>query len=313
MDLPSLDPVMFWLCLALFPLILLYLNRAYQKWQTGGETLPIPPPTKIAEIRIYPIKSCRGFRVDKATILKSGLDLDRQWMFVDAGKGNFVTIRQVSKMTLIDTAITANDELAVSIRNSSPLIRFTIPARPSKEWLKKNTTLADVEIWGTKLDGYMYPEELTAPFSKFLDRDVRLVYKGPKVRTLRGNGDPKILGRTESMKFADLMPLQISNQKSIEELNGRLSQIGHEAITIERFRPNIVVEGESPWYEDTWKTVKIDGKVKSIISDVVARCARCQVPNVDPETAVKDKNQPFVPLVDFNFAPLLTLETDGTC
>jgi len=296
MDVPSPGLFMYWLCAAIFglPLILFYLNRTRQSQQARGEKLLVPPPTKIVEIRLYPIKSCRGFKVKEAILLKSGLDLDRQWMFVDAEKGNFVTIRQVSKMTLIDTAITENDELAVSIRNSNPPISFTIPARPSREWLKNNTTLADVEIWGTKLDGYMYSEELTAPFSEFLGREVRLVYKGPKVRTLRGNGAPKILGRTESMKFADLMPLQISNQKSIEELNGRLSQIGHEEISIERFRPNIVVEGESPWYEDTWKTVKIGGKAKSIISDVVARCARCQVPNVDPETAVKDKNQPFV-------------------
>ena len=277
------------------------------------EKLPVPPPTKIVEIRLYPIKSCRGFKVKEATLLKSGLDLDRQWMFVDAEKGNFVTIRQVSKMTLIDTSITENDELIVSIRNSNPRISFTIPARPSRDWLKSNTTLADVEIWGTKLDGYMYSEELTAPFSEFLGREVRLVYKGPKVRTLRGNGAPKILGRTESMKFADLMPLQISNQKSIEELNDRLSQIGHEEISIERFRPNIVVEGESPWYEDSWKTVKIDGKAKSIISDVVARCARCQVPNVDPETAVKDKNQPFVPSSCYYYEFLLILVVDGTC
>lgn len=294
MELPAVGPALYVASFVFFaiPLLLFFLDYLREKRPVKGENLPIPPPTKIVEIRVYPIKSCRGFKVDKAKLMKSGVDLDRQWMFVDAVKKNFVTIRQVSKMTLIDTAITENEELEVSIRNADPPIRFKVPARPSKEWLEKNTELSDVEIWEQKLDGYMYPKSLTQPISDFLEKDVRLVYKGPTVRILRGNGAPKILGRTESMKFADLMPLQVSNRKSIEELNGRLSQIGHEAITIERFRPNIVIEGESPWYEDTWKTIRIEGMGKSIISDVVARCARCQVPNVDPDTAVKDKKQP---------------------
>jgi uncharacterized protein YcbX len=296
MELPVVGPALYFISFFLLaiPLILFLFDYFRQKQQTKGEGLPIPPPTKIVEIRVYPIKSCRGFKVEKAKLLKTGLDLDRQWMFVDAGKMSFLTIRQISKMTLIDTAITENDELEISIRNSNPTVRFTIPARPSKEWLEKNTQLSEVEIWEQKLDGFAYPKALTQPISDFLEKDVRLVYKGPKVRTLVGNGAPKVLGRTESMKFADLMPLQISNRKSIEELNGRLSQISHEAISIERFRPNIVVEGESPWYEDTWKTIKIEGEGRRIVSDVVARCARCQVPNVDPDTAVKDKKQPCV-------------------
>jgi uncharacterized protein YcbX len=33
--------------------------------------------------------------------------------------------------------------------------------------------------------------------------------------------------------------------------------------------------------------------------DVVARCARCQVPNVDPETADKHKKQPWDTLISY--------------
>ena len=280
------------------PLLIFFFDyRARGKQQAVGGTVTIPPPTKITEIRVYPIKSCRGFKVDKTRLLKTGLELDRQWMFVDAVTMDFLTIRQISKMTLIDTALTENDELEVSIRNSQPKVQFTIPAHPSKQWLDKNSKLSEVEIWGRRVDGYVYPKELTARFSIFFEKEVRLVYKGPTARVLVGNGAPEVLGRTESTKFADLAPLQIANQKSIDELNGRLSQIGHEPIGIERFRPNIVVEGETPWYEDTWKMIKIGEQGKSTTVDVVARCARCQVPNVDPDTAVKDKKQPYVEIV----------------
>jgi uncharacterized protein YcbX len=300
MEFPTAGPVLYlisFIFLAM-PLLTFYSDyRARRKQQAAGGKVAIPPPTKITELRVYPIKSCRGFKVDKTKLLKTGLDLDRQWMFVDAVSMDFLTIRQISKMTLIDTVLTENDELEVSIRNSQPKVRFAIPAHPSKQWLDKNSELSEVEIWGRKVDGHVYSKELTAPFSSFFEREVRLVYKGPTPRVLVGNGAPEVLGRTESIKFADLAPLQISNQKSIDELNGRLSQIDHEPISIERFRPNIVVEGETPWYEDTWKMVKIGEQGKSIMVDVVARCARCQVPNVDPDTAVKDKKQPYVEMV----------------
>jgi uncharacterized protein YcbX len=264
----------------------------------GPANLPIPRPIKIIEMRIYPIKSCRGFTVTKAKLLRSGLDLDRNWMFVDAADLKFLTIRQISDMTLIDTKVTEGDELEVSIR-TKPGVGFKIPAHPTKEWLKENTELApECEIWGKKADGYLYNKEVTAPFSEFFKKDVRLVYKGPTPRILGGNGAPSLLGRTESTKFADLMPVQVSNQKSMDELNFRLKAIGEKPITIERFRPNIIVEGDEAWYEDVWKTVKI-GEESSITMDVAARCARCQVPNVDPDTAVKHKKQPWNVLMSY--------------
>jgi uncharacterized protein YcbX len=286
----------------LLPLIIFGIEALTGKVRppTASSTIPKPPPTKIQEIRIYPIKSCRGFKVDKAKLLKTGLDLDRNWMFAEASTLKFLTIRQISDMTLINTAINSNDELEVSI-STKPDVKFAIPAHPTKEWLSQNTELkTGCEIWGQKVDGYLYSPSLTAPFSEFFNKDVRLVYKGPTPRTLKGNADPKLLGRTESTKFADLMPLQVSNQKSIEELNYRLKNAGEKPISIERFRPNIVVEGEEPWYEDVWKTAKISTKdQEELYIDIPARCARCQVPNVDPDTAVKHKKQPWDILMDY--------------
>jgi uncharacterized protein YcbX len=265
---------------------------------SASSDIPIPPPTKIKEIRVYPIKSCRGFTVSKTKLLKTGLDLDRNWMFVDASTLKFQTIRQISEMTLIDTKVTEDDELEVSI-SAKPGVGFKIPAHPTQKWLETNTELApECEIWGQKVDGYVYNKDLTISISEFLKKDVRLVYKGPTPRILAGNGAPSMLGRTESTKFADLMPVQVSNQKSIDELNYRLKTIGEKPITIERFRPNIVVEGDEPWYEDQWKTVRI-GEKEPITIDVAARCARCQVPNVDPDTAIKHKKQPWNTLMSY--------------
>ncbi|KAJ9667720.1 hypothetical protein H2201_002255 [Coniosporium apollinis] len=269
----------------------------------------LPPPTEILSLRIYPIKSCRGFSVPSALLLKTGLDLDRNWMFIDASTRKFLTIRQLSKMTLVDTSLSPDDDtLTISIRNHADA-RISIPAHPSRDWLEAHTTLRSVDIWGTSTDAWEYAPNLTAPFSEFFAKDVRLVYKGPTPRILRGNGAPEHLGRTEATKFADLAPVQVSSMASMDELNSRLKAAGEKEISIERFRPNIVVRGSVPWAEDSWKTLRIAStskvseekteKAGELVLDVAARCARCLVPNVDPDTAEKHKRQPWDMLMKY--------------
>ncbi|KAJ5908860.1 Molybdenum cofactor sulfurase C-terminal [Penicillium taxi] len=265
--------------------------------------------SNIVSLRVYPIKSCRGFEVRQTTLKEHGLDLDRQWMIVDASTHEFLTIRQIQYMTLINTSLSADgQDLVITIPTSfdaddSTLKTVSIPAHPSPEWLAENTTVAAVKIWDTDTDGYIYNEEVNAPFSAFLGCPVALVYKGPTPRTLKGNGAAHILGRVQSTGFPDVFPILIASEASLAELNSRLRGVGVDPITIERFRPNIIVRGQTPWIEDSWKLVQISGSEKNeqtpLVLDIVARCTRCQVPNVDPDTATKHKKQPWDMLVSY--------------
>ncbi|KAJ5545291.1 MOSC N-terminal beta barrel [Penicillium sp. DV-2018c] len=270
--------------------------------------------SEIISLRMYPIKSCRGFDVQSTVLKEHGLDLDRRWMLVDAATNEFLTIRQIPDMTRIDTALSADGkDLLITVpkpgaenQNDSTTIR--IPSHPDQEWLETNTKTAPVKIWQTDTDGYLYGEEVNAPFSAFLGRDVALVYKGPTPRVLRGNGAPDLLGRVQSTGFPDVHPVLIASQSSMDELNEKLERAGQDPITVERFRPNIVIRGGKPWSEDSWKRVRITGRKDgadkvggetSIDLDVVARCGRCQVPNVDPVTGDKHKKQPWDMLVSY--------------
>ncbi|CAI7637553.1 unnamed protein product [Penicillium glandicola] len=268
-------------------------------------------------------------------IADHGLDLDRRWMLIDASSNTFLTIRQIPGMTRIRTALSADgEELVVSIPKpgtSDPsqdkskyqgqdqenhFHTTRIPSHPSPQWLAENTNLGPVQIWDTNTDGYRYSDEINAPFSAFLGRDVVLVYKGPTPRVLKGNGAPRRLGRVQTTGFPDVHPLLIASEDSLAELNERLGRLGVDPITVERFRPNIVVRGGAPWSEDSWKLVRITGRkasgafggsadnreavIQSALDlDVVARCARCQVPNVEPDTALKHKKQPWDTLVSY--------------
>ena len=266
----------------------------------------LPPPTYVVALRIYPIKSCRGIEVQEARLKMSGLDLDRHWMFVDASDNKFLTIRSNSKMTLIDTSIDfEKDELTISIKDNPK--KVTIAAHPTQEWLKANTKLEEVEIWENKTDGWSYSDEINSTFTEHFGKPVKLIYKGPSKREAGGSGSPDMYGKDVPHMFADLMSVQIASEASLNDLNKQL--VAHdydgERLTIERFRPNIVVKGHEPWEEDRWKRVQIvtidheQELLWRVGLDVVCRCARCQVPNVNPNTAEKHAHEPWDTLMKF--------------
>lgn len=271
---------------------------------------PIPPPTEIISMRVYPIKSCRGIEFDLTRLRKTGLTLDRNWMFIDKAERKFMTIRQEPSMTLIDTNITEKDgaqHLEISIHGTDGHVQ--VPAFPSEKWLKENTTLSNVEIWEQDTDGWEYGPEINKIFSEFFNKDVALVYKGPQPRNVAVNGSEELYGQKQNHHFADVMSLQIASEASIKDLNRRLKhkEGTPDALTIERFRPNIIIRGrdEKPWEEDTWKRIRITTVMPEVEAlykldlDVVARCARCQVPNVNPDTAEKHPKQPWDELMKF--------------
>ncbi|EMC92150.1 hypothetical protein BAUCODRAFT_50055, partial [Baudoinia panamericana UAMH 10762] len=276
---------------------------------------PLPPPTEVVSMRIYPVKSCRGIVVDNTRLRKTGLTLDRNWMFIDKSDRKFMTIRTDSSMTLVDTAIIdgkgddgkPQQQLEISIHGTDA--RVTIPAFPTKDYLEKNTTLSTVEIWEAETDAYEYPASINKMFCDFFNKDVALVYKGPTARNSGTNGREELYGAAVPHHFADVMSLQIASEASFKDLNRRLREKDPSlgGWTIERFRPNIIVRGrdDHPWEEDTWKRIRImttlpdESAIYKIDLDVVARCARCQVPNVNPDTAQKHPKQPWDELMKY--------------
>lgn len=280
----------------------------YQRTTKSKSTTPLPPPTEITQLMIYPIKSCHGISVPSVRLLPTGLELDRQWMWTTSDF-KFLTIRNLSKMTLIRPSYDAEaDTLTVTAPapdGSGKDLKFEIPAYPTQEWLASNTDIVEATVWSTETDAHAYQKELTEPFNAFFDQEVRLVYKSPYSKTPRplvSNGAKEVLGRDASTMWADLMPVLVGSEKSIDELNSRLKEAENLEIPITRFRPNIIVRGHEPWAEDSWKTLRIAPKSASWLQklgfegltlDVTQRCARCQVPNVDTETGEKNQKQPW--------------------
>ncbi len=83
--------------------------------------------------------------------------------------------------------------------------------------------------------------------------------------------------RDGQVSFADGYPVMILGQASLEDLNERLDR----KVEINRFRPNFVISGSTPYEEDTWEEIEIGGaRLRA-----TTRCARCMMTTIDPVTA----------------------------
>jgi uncharacterized protein YcbX len=82
--------------------------------------------------------------------------------------------------------------------------------------------------------------------------------------------------------FADSFPFLVANQGSLDELNRQLQSKGEAAVPMNRFRPNIVLQGLDAYDEDYMASLRIGEMVFALVK----RCARCPIPNIDQSTAV---------------------------
>jgi uncharacterized protein YcbX len=52
------------------------------------------------------------------------------------------------------------------------------------------------------------------------------------------------------VSFADAFPLLLASTGSLAQLGERLAAEGEQPVPMNRFRPNVVVDGAEPWAED---------------------------------------------------------------
>jgi uncharacterized protein YcbX len=229
---------------------------------------------RVAELSIYPIKSCRGMRLEAAVVEPWGFSGDRRWMFVDRD-GVFVSQRENSTLAVVVPLPTAAG-LSITWEGRT----YDVPTPGS------HAPRVMVQVWRSQLEA-----RIAAEFPGGL----RLVHMhDPTLRQV--NLD---YGRPEDrVSFADGYPMLLIGAASLDELNGRLT----EKLPMNRFRPNIVVEGSAPYAEDGWRVVRIG----EITFRVAKPCARCVVTTVDQATGRRgdERTEPLRTLATYRRSPL---------
>lgn len=222
---------------------------------------------EVTALNYYPIKSCAGTAANELEVTETGFRYDRDWMVIDRNDA-FMSQRKNPEMALIKPYIDGDnlhvkapsmEELTVPIEVESGEVELctvhkkNVFAQPvsseANEWFSEYFKMAGARLVHVRSD---FPRPIT-------DR-----YRKPKA--------------TNKVGFADSFAFLLTSEVSLASLNLHLD----EAIPMNRFRPNIVVNGPGlePYDEDFWREVKIGG----MRAFVVRACARCAVPDTEQTT-----------------------------
>lgn len=235
----------------------------------------------ISQLYIYPVKSCAAVPVDAALLTQTGLEWDRTWMVVDE-KSEFVTQRQWPRMCLIQPQI-KHDEMLLRapgmLTLHIELYKVEQPCRAS--------------VWGQECAAYDMGDIAAQWVTDFLMQDRPVNQPAQKLRLLRADPErPRLssTGWTQGVQalnqFADGYPILVTTQSALDGLNQRLLAQGHGAVTIQRFRPNLVLDGLEAHDEDRTERLHIATSEGRVELALVKPCPRCPIPNVNPLTGV---------------------------
>ncbi|MEL6869088.1 MAG: MOSC N-terminal beta barrel domain-containing protein [Pseudomonadota bacterium] len=232
----------------------------------------------VSKLAIYPVKSMAPLLRQRCIAEPRGLAGDRRWMVIDADD-RFVTGRALPQLVLCQVS-THDHGLTLSMHGDS--IQVALPAA--------SAATRDVVVWRDTVAAHDAGDAVAAWLSTQFQRPLRLVCQADDQHRWLAEG--KALARGDEVSFADGYPLLLIGSASLQDLNDRL----RAAVTMQHFRPNVVVATDTPFVEDTWRSVAIG----SAVFDVATACSRCIFTTVDPVSgARREDGEPLRTLRDY--------------
>lgn len=246
---------------------------------------------QIAQLWIFPVKSCAGIRCDAARLLTTGLEWDRSWMVVDS-EGLFLSQREAPRMALI------RPQVLPAVLGG--VLRLSAPDMPDIDVpLGADGPRQRVQVWDDTVSALGTSEAVDRWFSDFLEMPgLRLVrFDEAHQRPCSTKWSTKwSAGAKAHTHFADGYPVLVTTDTAIDELNNRLVKQGHATVGMERFRANVVLGGLPAHDEDAIAELQFLPSHDSVGGtnppgepmprlNLVKPCARCPIPDIDPATA----------------------------
>lgn len=223
---------------------------------------------QLSEIFIYPIKSLGGISVREADVTDRGLKYDRRWMLIDSS-GMFLTQRTHPQMALIKVDVSKDTLFFRNIKNTD---QFSVGINETTG-KKINST-----VWDDQVELLQVNTIADEWFSQNLNTRCKLVFMPEETKRLV---DKSYAHNDEITSLSDGYPFLIIGQSSLDDLNSKLVK----KIPMNRFRPNLVFTGGTPFEEDTMNKFFISG----ITFYGLKPCGRCVVTTIDQNTAQKSE------------------------
>jgi uncharacterized protein YcbX len=176
-----------------------------------------------------------------------------------------------------------------------------VPLEPDLENLERT----DVNLHQSMVSAYKMGSHYDDWFSACFGFETVLLYIGDARRPVLGTFSPKarkqaaqaqkgwlasitsyVTGANGAQEepdwltFTDCAPFLVTTEASLRDINGRLEK----PIPIVKFRPNIVLDGETAWDEDFWAELSLDIGSSPTKMALTKMCLRCTSVNVNYET-----------------------------
>ncbi|XP_043861281.1 mitochondrial amidoxime reducing component 2 [Dromiciops gliroides] len=240
----------------------------------------------VAQLWIYPIKSCKGVAVNEAECTEMGLRSDnlrdRFWLVIKED-GHMVTGRQEPRLVLISIKW-ENDQMTLSAPDMDDLV---VPQK-----IPSTNAIRNCRVFSVDIQGRDCGDEVSRWITSYLKTETfRLVQFETQMKGRKSTEIFQPFIQNYQVAYPDCSPLMMISEASLSDLNTRLEK----KIKMEQFRPNIVVTGCSAFEEDTWDEILIG----SVEMNKILACPRCIMTTVDPDTGIITRKEPLETLKSY--------------
>ena len=242
---------------------------------------------QITDLFIYPVKSLKGIALDNSQTGQRGLEFDREWMITDNAY-NFISQREIELMTTIETKIDSSSLILSSPQNR----RLKVPLESNR------INKVKVMVWDDYCDAYDEGDEASSWLTEVLG-----THKGSSLRLVRFDQKDKRLvpkkylnGVHAESAFSDQFPYLITSWESLSKLNNGLLENNSKKVSMNRFRPNIVIKGLSDIEKMT--SFNLTCEKGDYQFGLRKPCKRCKITTINQETGeIDNPKEPLATLV----------------
>jgi len=221
-----------------------------------------------------------------------GFKYDREWMITDSDY-QFLTQRAIEAMATITVSITQDLLLLQSLTGNELKINLNAKKEQSVQ----------VSVWDDICDAYDEGDDA----SNWLTNELGF-WQGKTLRLVRFCSDRKrpvptkyLHGREAESSFSDQFPYLITTWDSLKKLNEGLRENGKQEVTMDRFRPNIVVSDIASIENQTsLDLISQDGNYEFGLRKP---CKRCKITTINQDSGeIIDFKGPLSTMTSLNFS-----------
>jgi hypothetical protein len=207
---------------------------------------------RVAALYVYPVKACGAVALDAAAAGALGLENDRRFAFIGE-HGNALTQRDQPLLATVRPSL-GRDTLGLDLGGLAQLtIAFSVFTQGTR-----------ADVWGNEIRARAAPASL---LTQAVD------YLGVRVRLVTLDAEPR-------RAFVDSRPVLVTTTGMLSSLNEHLQA----TVGMERFRPNVVLEGAQEWRV-------LEGQ--DVVLERDKPCGRCEVTTIDQASGARRGPEPL--------------------